>query len=188
MTYKMVLLGCMIVAQIAVPVWMITDHERTLRDGEEFRFRSRAVDPADLFRGRYVAIGVESVSGPYHGDAELERGQTVYAYLDRDEEDFAFIREVSVSPPEDDTPYIAVPFSNLHFETGDAFVRMPFERYYMEESAAPVAEVAYFRSVRDEEGSTYITVRVRDGKAAIDGLFINDQPVLEYLSTFDPQA
>lgn len=46
-------------AQWAVPGSLIWKSEKILTEGKPYRFRIRPVDPADLFRGRFVAIGVE---------------------------------------------------------------------------------------------------------------------------------
>ena len=58
---SLLLLGFAIVVavQLAVPAWMIVDHERTLAKGQLFKFRTRPVDPADAFRGRYVWLSLE---------------------------------------------------------------------------------------------------------------------------------
>ena len=51
----------------------------------------------------------------------------------------------------------------------------PFERYYMEESKAYDAERTYRESLRDTiEHSTYALVYVKEGRAVVDDVLIDD--------------
>jgi hypothetical protein len=63
----------------------------------------------------------------------------------------------------------------------EVYVTTPFARYYVEESIAPEAERAYRGSA--QVSNAYITVRVLDGRAVIDGLYIDDEPLEQYLHT-----
>ncbi|MEY2531777.1 MAG: hypothetical protein QOI96_1862, partial [Verrucomicrobiota bacterium] len=60
-------------------------------------------------------------------------------------------------------------------------VRFPFDRFWVTEKNAPAAEKAYIENSRREKQNAYVTVRVRDGDAAIEELFIDNQPLKEYL-------
>ena len=55
---------CLFAVQIAVPVYMIVNREKTLVLGKQFKFHTVPVDPYDAFRGRYVALAVQQDSAP----------------------------------------------------------------------------------------------------------------------------
>ena len=64
---------------------------------------------------------------------------------------------------------------------GAYHVILPFDRYYMEESQAPEAELAYREHSRGKTGDTYITVRVLYGMAVIEDLYVDGKPIREFL-------
>lgn len=72
MTNRM-MLGIFIVvcvAQLLAPVSMIYTHETTLASGKMFKFKTAPVDPADVFRGKYVALRFEDQEG--HGETGVD--------------------------------------------------------------------------------------------------------------------
>ncbi len=81
---RLVLWIVLALAQLAVPAWMIVGEERVLRDGRQLKLQTRPVDPADFFRGRYVALGFAVEEVP----RELVRGQ-----FDPDEACYLELRE-----------------------------------------------------------------------------------------------
>ena len=56
-TWRAAVLTAVCVAQLAIPAWMLVSRERVLAEGEPHRFECAPVDPVDVFRGRYVALG-----------------------------------------------------------------------------------------------------------------------------------
>lgn len=172
------LFAFLVVAQLAVPAWMITSRERTLRDGEAYKFKTAPVDPYDPFRGRYVALAVEPELAPLPKGAMLYRNQKVYAVLERDEEGFAKVSELTLTRPDTDN-YIQVKVS--YVDNNSARLRWPFDRYYMDEHLAPQAEEAYRDNSRGENRSAHLVVRVRGGAAVLEELYIEGKPIGEYL-------
>jgi hypothetical protein len=67
------------------------------------------------------------------------------------------------------------------------YIEYPFDRYYMNEDAAPEAERIYAAQARrpamDDEPSRddYVVVRIRDGDGVIEQLYLRAQPVEELL-------
>ena len=175
------LFAFLVVVQLAVPAWMITSRERTLRDGESYKFKTAPVDPYDPFRGRYVALAVEPNEAPLPQGAALRRNQKVYAILERDEEGFAKVTELRLTRPEADN-YIRVKVS--YVSNNSATLRWPFDRYYMDEDLAPEAEEAYRYNSRRENRKAHLLVRVRDGAAVLEELYIEGKPIGEYLEGF----
>jgi hypothetical protein len=56
---------------------------------------------------------------------------------------------------------------------------MPVDRYYMEEKIAPKAENAYRENVN--QNNTYIKTKVKNGSIVIEGLYINDMRIEDYV-------
>jgi len=57
----------------------------------------------------------------------------------------------------------------------------PFDRLWVNEKIALAAEAAYRENSRREKQNAYVTVRVHNGDAALEQLFINNQPLAQYL-------
>ena len=164
----------LICLQIVLPISMIVKREVTLRTGIPFRFKTAPVDPYDAFRGRYVAFRVEvnKVSKPEGVD--LKYGQKVFAQLAVDENGFAKISKISLKKPKDLT-YLTVTVTYLN--GNDVGLNLPIDRYYMEEKAAPRAEQVYREHSRRDKQDAYVVVRVTNGFAVIEGLYVGDRRI-----------
>ena len=61
-------------------------------------------------------------------------------------------------------------------------ISFSFNRYYMNEAAAPMAEDKYVEaSRRNAEARAWLNVRVKDGTAVIEGLVIDGVPIEELI-------
>jgi uncharacterized membrane-anchored protein len=171
-----------ILAQLAWPLYMALQSEQVLREGQVYHFKTRPVDPADPFRGRYVALEFEADQVEVYGEPAWQEGQKLYAYLLTDGQGFAYITHLDEYPPgeEDALRYLEVELRYLHEgEPGTAHIRLPFDRYYMEESKAPIAEANYAKALSDGV-VVYAVVRVRQGKGVLDALIAGEGPIEEY--------
>ncbi len=66
-------------------------------------------------------------------------------------------------------------------------MRFPFNKFWVAEANAAAAEHAYVENNRRDNQNAYVTVRVRRGDAALDQLYIDNQPLSEYLRAHSPQ-
>ena len=181
MNKKKIILGLfsiLVVVQIIVPVSMIMKREDTLRNGTRYLFRTKPVDPYDAFRGRYVALGFEQDAFPQTDTAHWVHGQYAYAILKKDEHGFATIDQLTHEPAGDDT-YIKVKTWGVW--DNKVHLRFPFDRYYMEETHAPQAEKAYRDHSQREEKDAYVSIRVKNGFAVLEELYIAGMPIIEFL-------
>ncbi|UCD55711.1 MAG: GDYXXLXY domain-containing protein [Candidatus Omnitrophota bacterium] len=176
--YIFALFCCVAVIQVATPISMIINKEMILKDGTQFRFKTRPVDPYDAFRGRYVALGIEQNNVVLTGSQKLQRGQMVYVCLGKDENGFAKIDKVTEKRPKGNA-YIKSRVWSIRSKK--AYFRLPFNRYYMDEKAAPQAEIAYRKHSRRSKRDAYITVRVKSGNAVIEELYISGIPIKEFV-------
>src|SRR5262245_32172783 len=163
----MALFGLTAAVQLAVPGALIYRHESTLRHGTPYKFKTAPVDPADAFRGRYVALGFEEHQAPLAANKEFARGQKAYATVETDKDGFARFTSLSTAPPKDKA-YLKVHVAWLSVDSAD--LQLPFDRFYLEESVAPAAEEAYWQNNRrgQTNSATYALVRIRNGTGVIE--------------------
>lgn len=174
-----VLFAVLAAVQLAVPAYMIAKSQGILSRGETFRFRTRPVDPYDFMRGRYVALDLEALDRenlPPGAEAALEGRTSFFAVVAADEEGFAYVSGIALEEPESGT-YLALRHDP------DRGIPNPFDKYFMNQKAAPLAEEAYRSAALDPGSSTYVTVRIKKGKGVIEGLFIDGVPIEEYVKT-----
>ena len=191
---NIVLLVVLSAAQLTAAAWSIVRYEMTLAAGSVYKMKTAPVDPADPFRGRYVAIrAVLRLPAPLAPDVvalldQVGAGRpnsarkTGYAVLGNDAEGFARVVDVVPAPPRSGD-YLEIKAVSLRPIGSEApgrpreFARdvvLPFDRYYMSEAAAPAAEQRYRdASRRNDDSDTWISVRVRNGIGVIEGWFID---------------
>lgn len=164
---------------------MIGKREATLRAGVPYKFKTRPVDPHDPFRGRYVALRFDEGSAKLDGKEEIKRGAKLFVELHEDADGFAQLGMGSRTRPESGD-YIKV---RAKYTTGaqSVNVTLPFDRYYMNESRAPEAERAYWDANRGTNRDTYALVKVLNGMAVTEALYIDGVHVLEYLDKADSE-
>lgn len=200
---KVALLVVLSAAQLTAAAWSIVRYEMTLATGNVYKVKTVPVDPADPFRGRYVAIQpVLTLPNPLSTEVVDLLDQlgtfrpnttrrTAYVVLGTDAEGFARVVEIVPEPPPtgDYLEFRQVRLREIEpAEQGrqPELVRdvvLPFDRYYMGEAAAPAAEQRYRETVRrDDDIETWITVRVRIGIGVIEGLFIDGVRIEEVRS------
>lgn len=181
-------------AQLAAPSAMIYKRTTTLEEGTQYKFRTAAIDPADPFLGRYVALNLEAARIPLDKAMKADAyvgGQPGYAAITVGEDGFARLELPQPEPPAAGD-YLK---TRVLWKTAEElFLHLPFDRYYMEESLAPEAELAYFRAMMAaraaaesetraaEQQDVYITVRMRKGFGVLEELYIGDLPIREHLA------
>jgi len=172
------------IAQVMVPTWMIARQQMILREGRTFKFRTAPVDPYDAFRGRYVWLRYEQDHARWNGEIEAARRSTAYAIIEEGQDGFAVIREVGLRPPKSGN-YLKVEdvYRGWGTTAGVVHFTLPFDRYYMEETKAPTAERAYWEHSNrrgQTNYNTYAVVRIKDGDAVMENLFVDGQPIARF--------
>jgi uncharacterized membrane-anchored protein len=174
--------------QLTVAGWSIVRYESVLSSGTSYRIRAAPIDPADAFRGRYVAVRPAIlIPNPIAPGTEevlkrVQTGETGYAVLTTRADGFAQIARVVTEPP-DQGDYLKISHVWQPWVQGDPGARgsfvgynvsFPFDRYYMNESQAPAAEQRFADAVRrNAESTAWLVVRVKKGAGVIEGLFID---------------
>lgn len=181
--------GAMVVLQLLLPAQTAFQFEQTLRKGEAFRFEVALVDPNDPFRGKYIRLDYPNLRqeiSSYENSAELEQltaGQTVYCSVQTDPiNGYAQITALSSSPPQEDTAYFPAKVDyrwGRQSERKTLRLSYPFDRFYLEESKAPAAEIRYNEAVRDTLQSSYALVKIRGGMAVLEDVILNGNSIQE---------
>jgi uncharacterized membrane-anchored protein len=185
-----VLLAVGIAMQWAVPGYLIQRGQATLQDGAVYRLRTAPVDPVDPFRGRYVVLDFEAASITLlKPDPALHAGQRVYAPIRVGVDGYAELAPPLPAPPQSGD-YLTV--TVLWINGTELRLQLPFDRYYLDETLAPEAERRYWDANRagdddaeDPRRPAWVQVRVLDGYALTEELFIDGRPVHELLR--DPE-
>ena len=160
-------------AQLAVPGSLIWKREHTLRQGNVWKFRTAPVDPVDVFRGRYVALHFDVETQEISPPPNSNYGDKVFVTLKANAEGFAEINQVFATKPAGD--------DFIEAQLSGKMVSLPFDKYWVTERDAPAAETAYQNLSRRGNQNAYVSVRVFRGDAAIEQLYLDNQPLGDYL-------
>ncbi len=179
------LFALVVLVQWYVPGSIILTHENALSKGEALKFRTGLYDPLDPFRGRYVRLNFEW--GRFDGVSLSEEKwphygvRQAYVLLEKDEDGFAKVTALSLERPQNGS-YLRAKVR--HWGSNSYFIELPFDRYFMNEKAAPEAERLYLQANRRGRSAeeafnndNYVLVRVFQGTAAIESLYVFGQPI-----------
>lgn len=190
---KTLLFALACLAQLAVPLSLVWQHERTRSEGTAWRFQTAPVDPGDPFRGRYVrlAYAAEQTAVPMadSGLVYMRQDARMYAELAAGADGYARLVRLHQQRPAAGE-YVDVFLSHMDFQERPdgaveparvpaAFVHLPFDRYYLPEDRAPAVEEAYMRASREAQARTWAEVKVRSGHAVLTGLVLDGKPAAE---------
>ncbi len=98
-TLRVIIFLLVALAQLAVPESVVWKRVRTLREGRVWKFKTEPVDPIDVVRGRYIALGFTAATVPADVPSpNLQNQNIVYAVLREDTDGFAAIERLSPTP------------------------------------------------------------------------------------------
>lgn len=172
-----VLFILMMILQLFVPMKMIMDRELIIRHGTEFKFKTAPIDPHDPFRGKYISLQFDESLVDIPSDREWLTGQTIFLYLNSDADGFAVVDSVTGHRPSGSQHYLRAEVSYSFSER--VRVNYPFDRFYMEESKAYDAELAYMDIQADTTSIAYALVSIRKGESVLKDVLINGVPIKE---------
>ena len=163
-------------AQLSVPALMAWERMQTLARGRVWKFKTAPVDPEDVVRGRYVRL--HFLAEDFTQPEKFESPDSIYAILKETPDGFAEIDHTSATPIGGDNVIKVEPGGNWD---GKQHIVIPFTQFWITEKSAPEAEKAYRENSRRGKENAYVTVRVRNGDAALEQLYIDNQPLTDYL-------
>lgn len=202
-----ILLGILAVIQLAIPASMILRYENALSEGTPLKFRTGLYDPYDPFRGRYVQLRFELSQINSPEGIELDDGEDdsyyrkpLYVRFAPDENGFATVAAITQNKPDSPGPWLRTNVTNARWSNRHTIsITLPFDKYFMNEEAAPEAERIYIEASRRTNPATradetvwndgnYALVYVLNGTAAMEALVVNGQPIEELLRQQSTEA
>lgn len=160
-------------AQLFVPAKMIWNREVILSTGKEYRFKTAPIDPTDPFRGKYITLQYSENRIQVPQGSEWSSNETVYVLLKKDANGFASIESVSKEKPKTNLDFVKAKVGYLTNEVHNLIIQYPFDRFYMEESKAPIAESVYAEATLDTTKVAYALVRIKNGEAVLKDVLID---------------
>ena len=177
MNNKKVLISAFILVafiQLYVPAKMIWDREEILKSGVAYKFKTAPIDPSDPFRGKYITLSYDHNTVMVENEKDWLRGEEVYVYLIKNNEGYAEIDSISKEEPTDDYNYLKTTVGYVSGNGSNKLtINFPFDRFYMEESKAYNAELAYRESQRDTSKMTYALVHIKKVEAVLKDVYID---------------
>ena len=168
-------------AQFGVPAMMAWGRMQTLARGRVWKLKTAPIDPVDAVRGRFVMLRFDA-EDKYRQPEQLKSADSIYAILKEGADGFAEIDRLSSSPTPSDS---AIKVEPGGFWDGQQRVVFPFRYFWLTEKNAPAAERAYAENSRREQQNAFVTVRIRNGDAALEQLYIDNKPLADYLRERD---
>lgn len=162
--------------QLAAPASIIWKRQRTFREGRVWKFRTAPVDPVDALRGRYLSLRFSAED--FAWTDPMPATDLAYLTLKEDADGFAVVDQISEHKPGGNN-YLPVDRFGVYDNKGH--VVFSFDKFWITEENAQAAEQAYLNHSSRKLNDAYVTVRVRDGDAAIEELYLGGQPLKEYL-------
>jgi len=190
--WLIILFAVMVLAQLAVPFKMIFDREKVLSEGNTFKFKTAPIDPSDPFRGKYITLNFAENNFEVIDGETWQNGQAVYVLLAKDAYGFAKIVDVVKELPDESNNCVKAKLNYVATKKDstktiqELNVEYPFERFYMEESKAPLAESMYWEVSRDTTKITYASVSIQNGRAVLKDVFIGDVSIRELVKAKQP--
>ena len=174
------LVGAGIAAQFAAPAWMIARQEWILRNGTRVCFEAVAVDPLDVMRGRYVAIGLAEFER-FVECAPDNKTRKYHVTVETNELGVARLARAELPLPERRGLYVTAWAKSWYYNESTRRFENPFNRFYMPEKLAPVAEAMYRESSarRNETNSVLLAVRLHNGRGVVEDLLVNGTPMIK---------
>lgn len=178
-SYLFILFIVVALAQIFVPIRMIVDSEDALISGVAYKFKTRPIDPTDPFRGKYITLQYE-MNHFDTKDSTYVVGEEIYIYLKNDDKGFAEVSQISKTPMQAEEDYVTARVT--YYYQGKVNFQLPFNIFYMEETKAYDAELAYTKATRDSiPNNVYALVYVKDDQAVLKDVLIDGVPIKEYV-------
>jgi uncharacterized membrane-anchored protein len=185
----MVLFAVMCLAQWIVPGKMVYDSENTIAEGTLYKFKTAPIDPSDPLRGKYITLNFQENFLQFTDSAEWQRGDQIFVTFTTDSAGFALPEQIYHERPEAGS-YLETFVDHINHYGGDheAWYKLPFDRFYVEESKAQQAEDLYWKAQRDSVQIVYALVSIGQGQAVLQDVIINDKPIIDIINELNKSA
>jgi uncharacterized membrane-anchored protein len=182
----MVFFAFMCLAQWIVPGKMVYDSENTIAEGRSYRFKTAPIDPSDPMRGKYITLDFQENFVRFTDSAEWQRGEQIFVTFTTDSAGFAIPEQVYHTRPQAES-YLEtiVDYVDDYSDDYKVWYKLPFDRFYLEESKASQAEQIYWKAQRDSAQVAYAEVSIGQGQAVLKNVIINDRPIIDIINALN---
>ncbi|HKH63416.1 MAG TPA: GDYXXLXY domain-containing protein [Flavitalea sp.] len=165
--------------QWALPGRTIWEKDQVRKKGQLFKFQTEPVDPSNPFKGKYITLNFAENSFTDTLNRGLNGNDQVYVILAKNPQGFVIVQNISVEQPESTNAYVRAQVYYVSSEKDSITVHLhyPFDEFYMDEYKAPKAENIYRESSRNGASTTYASVKILNGDAVVENVYINDVPI-----------
>jgi uncharacterized membrane-anchored protein len=172
-----------VLALLSIPLYLILRSESMLADTDHlYKFKPvRMVDPHDPLRGNYLVLNfpqqVEVDSNEHFSSGK----NNIYVTVERDSLGYAHFNHGYKNKPQSPNYFTA----STRFSRWDArhvWIEVPFDKYFIKESNAQLAEKVYLREMSDSNTNMYLEVSIRDGESLLKDVYIDSIPLSEYMN------
>ena len=169
----------MLIVQLLVPFTMILKHESVLQTGNVFKFKTAPIDPNDPFRGKYIRLNFDNALTIYNSKVDFDGQESAFVLLDKDADGFAKIKDVTKEEPDNREDYVKVKIYHAYGSNHHRIrIIYPFDKFYMEETKAPEAEIRSRRSFGNpDKKQSYALVAIKNGNAVLKDVIIDGRSV-----------
>jgi uncharacterized membrane-anchored protein len=182
-----------------VPLYVAYTSHDILSNGKLYKFKLQAYDPFDPFRGKFLRLNYNTRRIATEDD--FEEGDDAYVKIGLDEEGFAFFESVSKEPPKEGD-YMTTTIKKVRgkpsvksgmrsifneeisdLDVGNYKLKVDItipdhmQKYFLNEEYAKKGE----RVLRSQRDFIYIGMRVKNGSARMEDLYVKDIPLMNYL-------
>jgi uncharacterized membrane-anchored protein len=187
----LILFIAVVIAQWLIPIVMISHQEDTLSTGKIFKFKTEPVDPYDAFRGKYISLRFKEDRAKINKETKkLNYGDAIFVTF-IDSSGYALVDAVLVREPKDTQIYVKAKVSyvdnsillnsKVKQPRFSIHINYPFERYYMNETKAPMAETAYRENNQQTKDNVYAQVAIKNGVGIVKDVIIDGVPIKDYV-------
>jgi uncharacterized membrane-anchored protein len=169
------------VIQVLLVFLMVADRMQVLRNGTEVTLQTRAIDPRDILRGDYVALGYDIASVPTAGlSYDIRRGATVFVKIAPKADGSYEATSAHLSPVAVVAPEILLRgrIQVTCFGARGGCERMNV-RYGLERYFVPQGEGRKIESARNAGRVAVVAAVTSNGRSAIKRLLVDGKPVYD---------
>ena len=169
----------MAAAQWYLPLSMIRDMDQVLAGGQEIRLVIRPFDPADPFRGNYLQLLFEHDFVEQVYDTTWHAGERVFISLYEGNDGLSRPVRASREKPESDTLFLEGRAVYFIPDAQKLYFSWPFDRYYVNEKAAPRMEEALQNLASGGSLRAWALLNVSDGQAVLRDVVVEGRSLRE---------
>lgn len=184
-----------VVAQLFVPIQMISSQEDTLTTGKILKFKTAPVDPYDAFRGKFIYLNFANDKIAVNDETrKLKYNDDIFITF-KDSAGYALPLSASLTEPNSTSEYIKAKVdyvdsrANIKFNSSVnphnrlfVYIDYPFDRFYMNEDKAPEAEKAYNNASGNLKENVYAEVAIKNGVGVIKNVYIDNIAIKDYVN------